>query len=59
VYVYAPDGPELQAHLNLINSYNDRKENPAGWSEKIYTGNDFLGKMVEEKKRERSGDSRK
>lgn len=50
VYVYAPEGPELQGHLNLINSYNDRADNPTMWAEKIYTGNDFLDKMVQEKR---------
>lgn len=50
VYVYAPEGPELQGHLNLINSYNDRTDKPTMWAEKIYTGNDFLEKMVQEKK---------
>ena len=28
VYIFAPEGPELQGHLNLINSYNNREDNP-------------------------------
>jgi len=50
VYVYAPDGPELQSHLDLIKQYNERAESPTHWSEKVYTGNDFLEKMIAEKK---------
>ena len=50
VYVYAPEGAELQAHLSLINQYNDRTENPTHWKENVYTGNDYLEKMLSEKK---------
>ncbi|MCG6189063.1 putative oxidoreductase C-terminal domain-containing protein [Maribellus maritimus] len=49
VYVYAPEGPDIQGHLALINSYNTRAENPTAWEEKVYTGADFLEKMLEEK----------
>jgi predicted dehydrogenase len=49
VYIYAPEGPELQAHLNLIESFNNRAENPTSWESKIYTGPDFFEKMLEEK----------
>lgn len=50
VHVYAPEGPELQAHLDLIKQYNERADQPTHWAEKIYTGNDFLEKMIAEKK---------
>lgn len=50
VNIYAPAGPELQAHLDLIKQYNERKENPTHWSEQVYTGNDFLNRMLAEKK---------
>jgi len=50
VYVYAPEGKELNAHLALINSYNSRPDNPTRWEEIVYTGQDFLEKMVTEKK---------
>lgn len=51
VYVYAPtDGKDLQAHLNLINGYNTRAESPTHWNEEVYTGTDFLQKMIAEKK---------
>jgi predicted dehydrogenase len=50
VHVYAPEGSDLQLHLDRINSYNNRTENPTKWKEEIYTGNDFLEKMLNEKK---------
>ncbi len=50
VHVYAPGGPELDAHLALINQYNQRSENPTHWKEEIYTGEDYLQKMLAEKK---------
>jgi predicted dehydrogenase len=50
VYVYAPEGPELRSHLDLIKQYNTRRESPTHWSEIVYTGNDFLEKMIAEKK---------
>jgi predicted dehydrogenase len=50
VNVYAPGGAELEAHLALIKQYNERKENPTRWVEKVYTGSDYLEKMLSEKK---------
>jgi len=49
VYVYAPDGPEVGNYLSAIESYNTRQENPTTWEEKVYRGNDFFEKMIEEK----------
>lgn len=50
VYVYAPNGPELKAHLDLINQYNSRQDKPTRWNEHVYTGDDFAAKMLSEKK---------
>ncbi|HRP58494.1 putative oxidoreductase C-terminal domain-containing protein [Agriterribacter sp.] len=50
VHVYAPEGPELQSYLSLVNQYNERADNPTHWKEEIYTGSDFAEKMLEEKK---------
>jgi len=50
VHVYAPAGPDLQLHLDKINSYNTRAENPTKWKEEVYTGNDFFERMVREKR---------
>lgn len=50
VFVYAPESEDVKIHLNLINSYNARNENPTNWNENVYTGDDFLKKMLDEKK---------
>lgn len=50
VYVYAPDGAELEEHLKKIDGYNTRAETPTAWNEVIYRGEDYLEKMLSEKK---------
>src|SRR6187431_1495106 len=50
VYVYAPEGNDLKLHLDRINAYNSRAENPTNWKEVVYTGNDFFEKMIADKK---------
>lgn len=49
VYVYAPDGPELKDHLNRIGGYNNRVDQPTGWNLEVYTGADYLQKMITQK----------
>lgn len=49
VHVYAPEGPDYLQHLERINSYNHRTENPTSWNEIVYTGPDFFEKMIAEK----------
>jgi predicted dehydrogenase len=50
VYVYAPEGNDVQDHLKRIDGYNTRQENPTRWKQEVYTGLDFLQKMAEAKK---------
>jgi predicted dehydrogenase len=50
VHVYAPEGPDVQSHLSKIEAYNSRADNPTSWKEIVYTGDDFLEKMLSEKK---------
>ena len=49
LYIYAPKGQELQDHLARITSYNERKEEPTNWKLKVYEGEDYLQKMLEER----------
>lgn len=49
VHVYAPDGPDLQLHLDKIQGYNTRPENPTHWKEEVYKGADFFDKVIAEK----------
>jgi predicted dehydrogenase len=48
VYVYAPEGPDVQDHLKRIQGFNDRDTDPTHWIEKVYTGPDYLEKMLAE-----------
>lgn len=49
VYIFAPEGPELKDHLNRIAAYNSRPESPTNWKLEVYTGSDYLQKMVSQK----------
>jgi predicted dehydrogenase len=50
VHVYAPSGNDLQLHLDRVNGYNNRKDDPTSWKEEVYSGNDYFEKMIAEKK---------
>lgn len=48
VHVYAPDGPDVRLHLDRIENFNKRNENPTNWNEEVYTGADFFEKMLKD-----------
>lgn len=50
VYVYAPEGNDVNEHLKRIEGYNKRVENQTAWNEKVYKGADYLEKMLSEKR---------
>lgn len=50
VYVYAPEGDELNEHIARINAYNTRTENATSWEETVCCSDDFLERMLDEKK---------
>lgn len=49
VHVYAPEGNDVKEHLKKIEAYNTRPENPTNWEIDLYTGADYLEKMLSEK----------
>jgi predicted dehydrogenase len=49
VHVYAPGNEDLTEHLKRIERFNSRAEQPTHWREKVYTGPDFMEKMLAEK----------
>ncbi len=49
VHVYAPVGPDVQEHLKRIEAFNTRAEQPTRWEERVYTGPDFLERMLSER----------
>lgn len=51
VAVYAPrEGQELGGYLYNINYYNNRKHNPTKWVLEKYVGEDYLERMIAERK---------
>jgi len=48
-YVFAPEGPDVQDHLNRVKSYNTRADNPTHWVEEVYVGPDFFEKMIRDR----------
>ena len=48
VHVFAPAGPDLQEHLQRIEGFNACADQPTHWEEKVYTGPDFLKRMLRE-----------
>lgn len=49
VYVYAPEGDEVNSYLNMVEQFNTRADNPTNWQPEIYLGDDYLSRMLEEK----------
>jgi len=49
VHIYAPEGPDLDLHLDRVRAFNTREDNPTQWDLKVHTGPDFLQKMLAEK----------
>ena len=49
VHIYAPEGDDLRGHLDRIERFNSRPENPTNWASEVYTGPDYLEKMLSEK----------
>src|SRR5579872_1917924 len=50
VYVYAPEGPDVKSHLEIISSYNTREKDRTRWNEHVYTGDHFVQQMIDDKK---------
>jgi predicted dehydrogenase len=51
VFVYAPaEDTGLKQYLSAIGSFNQRDKDPTNWVTIVYTGDDFLNKMVADKK---------
>jgi predicted dehydrogenase len=49
VRVYAPEGPDLEAHLRRIEGFNTRASDPTRWGQRVYRGSDYLDRMIGEK----------
>jgi predicted dehydrogenase len=50
VHIYAPEGPEVDEHAEVVEGYNLQEENPTSWNQIIYKGDDYLERMLAERK---------
>ncbi len=49
VYIFAPDGPDVKDHIQRINNFNTREENPTHWEPVPYLADDYFEKMITQK----------
>lgn len=49
VHVYAPKGDDVLEHMKRIEGFNTRKEQPTSWRTEIYTGPDYLQRMLQDR----------
>lgn len=45
-HVYAPDGPDVSAHVERVTAFNRRSEEPTTWTLRVHTGDDFLERAL-------------
>ena len=50
IHIYAPEGTGLNQYMESINSYNQRAEAPTSWVGQVYTGDDYLSRMLTEQR---------
>ena len=50
IRIYAPEGTGVNQYLESIDSYNQRAESPTTWKKQVYTGDDYLQKMLADHK---------
>jgi predicted dehydrogenase len=50
VYVYAPKGDDVVEHMKRIDGFNQRKEQPTHWRTELYTGPDYLTRLLNDKR---------
>jgi predicted dehydrogenase len=49
VHIYAPEGPDLTAHLARINAFNARTDNPTSWTLAVHSGPDYFPRLIAER----------
>ena len=46
VHVFAPDGPEVRDHVQRVEGFNRREQEPTRWRQEVYKGPDYLERML-------------
>ena len=52
IHVYAPEGPDLDAFLALIDSFNSRADDPTRWEVNLHVGPDPMARLIDERRGE-------
>ena len=47
IFVYGPEGVGLNQHLERVQSFNTRSDDPTSWDMKVYNSTDFLEQMLD------------
>ncbi len=50
VHIYAPNGPDAGLHKQRVDAFNARTDDPTGWESVTYLGEDYLERMLAERK---------
>ena len=50
VHIYAPKGDDVVEHMKRIEGFNTRNEQPTSWRTELYTGSDYLERMLKERR---------
>jgi len=49
VHVYAPEGDDVLEHMKRIEGFNERADQPTSWRTEIFTGPDYLQRMLQDR----------
>ncbi|WP_116813533.1 putative oxidoreductase C-terminal domain-containing protein [Steroidobacter cummioxidans] len=49
VHVYAPKGDDVLEHMKRIEGFNKRADQPTNWRTELYTGPDYLQRMLKDR----------
>jgi len=50
IYVYSEPGPDVDRFVEIVESFNNRPDNPTRWKIHVYRGQDCLEKLIAENK---------
>lgn len=46
VFVFAPNGPDIDLHMSRIEGFNNRADDPTNWVSHVFTGRNYLERML-------------
>lgn len=49
VHVYAPKGDDVLEHMKRVEGFNKRADQPTNWRTELYTGPDYLQRMLKDR----------